>query len=94
MLFPNKFFECINHIGCAINLHSITNPGLIPGGQNLRLRQTVFFLLVNSMDEEHNDPHVIHLDAPRLAWYRQKVWKKHQKNGALVRHQICSKERI
>ena len=28
------FFEYICHIGCAISLHSITNSGLIAGGQN------------------------------------------------------------
>ena len=30
------------------------------------------------MNKEHKDPDVIDLDAPRLAWYMQKVWKKHQ----------------
>ena len=35
VLLPNDFFEYIYHIGCAINLHSITNSGLIPGGQIL-----------------------------------------------------------
>ena len=32
VLIPDNFFEYINHIGCAINLHS-TNSGLITGGQ-------------------------------------------------------------
>ena len=32
VLIPNNFFEYIYLIGCAINLHSITNSGLIPGG--------------------------------------------------------------
>ena len=72
------FFEYIYHIGCAINLHSITNSGLIPGEQNLSKRQTVFFLLVDPMDKEHKDPNKIDLEAPRLAWYHQKKWKKHQ----------------
>ena len=35
VLIPDNFFKYIHHIGCAINLHSITNAGLIPGGQNL-----------------------------------------------------------
>ena len=40
VLFPDNFFEYIYHIGCA--LHSITNSGLILGGQILsRERQTV-----------------------------------------------------
>ena len=30
VFIPNNFFEYIYHIGCAINLHSITNSGLIP----------------------------------------------------------------
>ena len=39
VLIPGNFFEYIYHIGCAINLHSIINSGLIPGGQNFE-RQT------------------------------------------------------
>ena len=35
VLIPDDFFEYIHHVGCAINLHSIINSGLIPGGQNL-----------------------------------------------------------
>ena len=33
VLIPNSFFENIYHIGCAVNLYSITNSGLIAGGQ-------------------------------------------------------------
>ena len=44
VVIPDAFFQYIYHVGCAINLHSIINSGLIPGGQNLRNRQTVFFL--------------------------------------------------
>ena len=61
VLIPDDFFEYISHVGCAINLHSIINSGLIPGGQNLSKRQTVFFLLVNRMDKEHKDPETIDL---------------------------------
>ena len=78
ILIPSDFFEYICHIGCAINLHSITNSGLIPGGQNLSKRQTVFFTSVDPMNKEHKDPNHIDLEAPRLAWYKQKTWKKHQ----------------
>ena len=49
VLIPNDFFEYIYHIGCAINLHSIMNSGLIPGGHNLSKRQTVFFTSVDPM---------------------------------------------
>ena len=71
VLIPNDFFEYIYHIGCAINVHSISNSGLIPGGKFLSKTQDL-------MNKEHKDPNVIDLDAPRLAWYKQKTWKKHQ----------------
>ena len=29
------------------------------------------------MNKEHRDPNNIDLEAPRLAWYKQKKWKKH-----------------
>ena len=64
VLIPNDFFEYIYHIGCAINLHSIMNSGLIPGGQNLSKRQTVFFTSVDPMNKEHKDPDEINLNAP------------------------------
>ena len=78
ILIPNDFFKYIYHIGCAINLHSITNSGLIPGGQNLSKRHAVFFTSVHPMNKEHRDPNKLDLEAPRLAWCHQKKWKKHQ----------------
>ena len=74
----NGFFEYSYHIGCAINLHSIMNSGLIPGGQILSNRQTLFFLPVDLMDKEHKDLDTIDLEAPRLAQYMHKAWKNHQ----------------
>ena len=78
VLIPNNFFEYTCHIGCAINLHSIIKSGLIPRGQNLSNRQTVFFTSVDPMNKEHRGQDIIDLEAPRLAWYKQKTWKKHQ----------------
>ena len=77
VLIPNDFFEYRYHIGCAISLHSIMNSGLIPGGQNLSKRQTVFVTSVDPVNKEHKDPDTIDLEAPRLARYKQKTWKKH-----------------
>ena len=77
VLIPGNFFEYIYHIGCAINLHSIMKSGLIPGGQNLTKRQTVFFTSVDPMNTEHRDPQQFDLTKPRLASYEKK-WKKHQ----------------
>ena len=89
---PNDFFEYIYHIGCAINLHSITNSGLIPGGHNLSKRQTVFFTSVDPMNKEHRDPNRIDLDAQRLAWYHQKKWKKHQNTVYWVDIKLAQKK--
>ena len=78
VIFPDGFFKYIYHVGCAINLHSIINSGLIVGGQNLSNRQTVFFLLVDPMDKEHKDPNEIDLNGPRHAQYLYNAWKRHQ----------------
>ena len=32
-MIPDGFLKYIYHVGCAINLHSIINSGLIPGRQ-------------------------------------------------------------
>ena len=78
IIVPDGFFKYIYHVGCAINLHFIINSGLVPGGQILSNRQTVFFLPVYPLDKEHKDPDTIDLEAPRLAQYMHKTWKKHQ----------------
>ena len=78
VVIPSNFFHDIYHVGCAINLHSIINSGLIPGGQNLNNRQTVFFMPVDPMDKNHKDPDTIDLNAPRHAQYMHKAWKRHQ----------------
>ena len=88
VIIPDGFFNYIHHVGCAINLHSIINSGLIPGGQNLSKSQTVFFTAAELINKEHRDP------KPRFAWHKQKKWKKHQKHGILGRHQCCSEERV
>ena len=78
VIIPDGFFKYIYHVGCAINLHSIISSGLIPGGHSLSKKQTVFFLLFDPMDKNHKDPDTIDLEAPRLAQYMHKAWKKHQ----------------
>ena len=56
VVIQGEFFQPVYHIGCAFNLHSIINSGLIPGGQNSSKRQTVFFLPVDPRDKSHKDP--------------------------------------
>ena len=94
VLILDNFFEYIYHIGRAINLHSITNSGLIAGGQHSSSdRQTIFFTAVNSMDKDHKDPYELDLTKPRLAPYKQKV-EKTPGNGVLGRYTACSTKRI
>ena len=71
-------FHHIYHIGCAFNLHSIINNGLILGGQTSSRRQTVFFLPIDPRDKDHEDPEHIDLNVPRRAQYLHSAWKKHQ----------------
>ena len=78
VVIQSGFFQHIYHIGCAFNLHSIINNGLISGGQNSSKRQTVFFLLIDPWDKEHKDPEKIDLTVPRRAQYLHNAWKKHQ----------------
>ena len=49
-------------------------------------------MAVNLKNKEHKDPYVINLDAPRLAWYKQKVWKKRQNTVYWVDIQLAQKK--
>ena len=73
-------------------LHSITNSGLIAGGQNSsRERQTVFFTAVNPMHKNHKDPKELDLTKPRLASYKQE-WKRHQDTVYWVDTQLAQRK--
>ena len=52
VLIGTGIFPHIYHVGCTFNLHFIINNGLVPGGQDLSKRQTVFFLPVDPRDEK------------------------------------------
>ena len=81
----SNFVHHIYHIGCAFNLHSIINNGLIPGGQNSSKRQTVFFLPIDPRDKEHKDPDEIDLNVPRRAQYLHKRMEETSRRGILGR---------
>ena len=68
------------------------NSGLTPGGQNLSKRQTVFFKAVDPVGKEHRDPEEVDLKAPRLAWYLQTAWKKHQNTVYWVDIRLAQKK--
>ena len=93
VIILDGIFEFFNHVGYAINLHSIINSRLIPGRQILSNRQTVFFLFVDPLDKEHKHLDTIELEAPRLAH----PCGKHGRDIRILcigRHQHCSEERI
>ena len=78
VVIGNGIFHYIYHKGCAFNLHSKINNGLIPGGQDVSRRQIVFFLPIDLRDKGHQDPEKIDLNVPRRAQYLHNAWKKHQ----------------
>ena len=77
-MVQSGFFQQIYHVGCAFNLHSIINNGLILGGQNSSKRQTVFFSPMDPRDEGHQDLATIDFNKSRRAQYMHSAWKKHQ----------------
>ena len=73
--------------------HSITNSGLIPGGQNLgKERQTIFCTAVNPMLRNYQDVIELDLEPPRLASYKQK-WK-HLDTAYSVEIQLGQRKRL
>ena len=78
VLIGPGIFPYIYHIRSTFNLHSFISNGLLPGGQNLSRRQSVFFLPVDPRNEDHKDPENIDYSVPRHARYLQNTWKKHQ----------------
>ena len=52
VIIQSNFFKFPCHVGCAVNLHSMISSGLIPGGESLSNRQTVFFLDSGSYGEK------------------------------------------
>ena len=78
----------IYHVGSNFNLHSIASNGLVPGGQNLSRRQTVFFLFVDPRNESHKEPDSV----PRLSRYMHSAWKRHQDAVFWVEIDLAIKE--
>ena len=94
VIIQSNVFQYIYHVGCAFNLHSIISSGLIPGGQNLNNRQTVFFHFVDPRDQSDKDPDTIDLNEPRHAQYMHKAWKRHQNAVYWVDINLALRKRI
>ena len=78
VLIEPGIFPYIHHVGSNFNHKSIISNGLVPGGQDLSKRQSVFFLPTDPRNEDHKDPEYIDYSVPRLARYLQNTWKRHQ----------------
>ena len=78
VLITTGIFPCVYHVGSNFSIPSILSNGLIPGGQELNGRQSVYFLPIDPRDQDHQDPENIDHSVPRRARYMQKSWKRHQ----------------
>ena len=78
VLIGPSIFPYVYHVGSNFSIPSILSNGLIPGGQELNGRQSVYFLPIDPRDEDHQDPENIDYSVPRRARYMQKSWKRHQ----------------
>ena len=69
------------------------NSGLIPGGQNLSKRQTVFFTPVDPMNKEHKDPEDSRSESTASCMVQAESLEETSKHGVLGRHQILLKRK-
>ena len=67
VIIPDGFFKYINHVGCAINLRSIMNSGLITGRTKFEQQRDSILPACGSYEQKYKDPDTIDLEAPRLA---------------------------
>ena len=86
VLIGPGIFPYIYHVGCTFNLHSIINNGLIPGGQKLSRRQTVFFLPVDPRKEDHKRSRVYRLLCTASRTILAKCMEETSRYGILGRY--------
>ena len=69
VIIPDGFFKYIYHVGCAINSHSMTK---------FEQKTDGILHVCGSYEQRTQRSGCNYLEPPRLAWYHQKKWKKHQ----------------
>ena len=74
VIIQSGFFQQISHVGCAFNLHSVINNGLILGGK----QETGSIFPIEARDKGHQNPATIDFNKPRRAQYMHSAWKTHQ----------------
>ena len=77
-IIPIDFFEYICHIGCAINLHSIMNSGLILGGQNLSKKTDSILHACGFYEQRTQRSWYSRFVSTASCTILHKAWKKHQ----------------
>ena len=80
VVIQSEFFYYIYNIGCAFNLHSIINNGLIDLEVKIQAgdKQCSFCLLIQETKNIKILPEHIDFSVPRRAQYVHSAWKKHQ----------------
>ena len=71
------------------------NFAVLVGGHHTNSGQQTrhkIFLPVDPVDKEHKVLEPIDLEVPRFAWYKQKVWKKHQNTVYRVDIKLAQKK--
>ena len=75
VLLPKGFTKYIYHVGNVSEMHSIMLSGLIPGAQSLKRGRSVFFTIVNSIEDESCvEETSCDLTKPRIVPYKN-TWK-------------------
>ena len=64
LLFRATSSNTIYHVGCAIDLHSIINSGLIPGGQKFEQQTDSILSTCGSQGQKNKDPDTTDLNEP------------------------------
>ena len=82
VLIGPGIFPYIYHVGSNFNLKSIVSNGLIPVGQDLSKRQSVFFLPVDPRNEDHREPENIDYSVPRPCPIFAKHLEETSRHGA------------
>ena len=78
VLLPDNAAEHIYHVGSSHDMHSIIQPGLIPGGKGVKKGiPAMFFTAVKPMFIDQHGERDYDVTKPRIAVYKH-IWKIHQ----------------
>ena len=93
VLIPDDFFEYVYHFGCANNLHSIINSGLIPGSQKFEQKTDSILSACESWGQWTQRSWENRLASTASCTIHTDSVEETSKHGVLGRHQTCSKKK-